>query len=95
VETILWGALGGGAVLVFKNVDALTQLPATLWGGGKQVISSITYCYYEAIESVKDLVAESRMEYEAEAAAIAEVRWGGTPDIAPDPGKINRLRLVN
>ena len=95
METIVWGALGGLAALALENIGGITKLPATLWGGSRQVMSSISYGYYEAIESLKDLVAESRMEYEAVEAAIEEVRvhGGEGPDQAPD--KSSYLKLVN
>jgi hypothetical protein len=35
------------------------------------------------------------MEYEAEVAAIEEVRWRGTTDLDPDSKKVGRLKLVN
>ncbi len=95
METILWGALGGVAALALENVGALTKLPATIWGGSRDLMSSVAYCCYEAMESINDLIAECKMEYEAEVAAIEEVRWQSRMDLDQGPKEVGYLKLVN
>ena len=95
METIVWGALGGLAALALENIREVAKLPAIVWRGNGQLMSSISYYYYEGIEGLKDLVAESMMEYEAEEAAIEEVRVHGGEDFDQAPDKSSSLKLVN
>jgi hypothetical protein len=74
MEMILWGVLGGAVVLVADKFGVVRQAARVACGKGFAPLSAAAFYYYETIERLKDLAAESKMEFEAERAAIEEVR---------------------
>jgi hypothetical protein len=73
MHMILWGMLGGIVVLVVDKLGVIGREAQAAFEG-RAPLSVVEFYYYETIECLKDLVAESKMEYEAERAAIEEVR---------------------
>jgi hypothetical protein len=70
-------ALGivGGAIVLLANKRAGLQTAAVSAGkAGEGVISRFRFCTGEVIENLRDLAAESKLELEAEQAALDEVR---------------------
>jgi len=69
-----WGMLGGAIVLLANKGKGLQSAAATAGKAGQGVISGLKFCTVEVMENLRDLAAESKMELEAEKAALEEVR---------------------
>jgi hypothetical protein len=70
----LWGMLGGAIVLLANKRSGLQSAAASAGKAGQGVVSGFRFCAVEMIENMRDLVAESKLELEAEKAALDEVR---------------------
>jgi hypothetical protein len=69
-----WGVLGGAIVLLANKRSGLQSAAASAGKAGQGVVSGFRFCAVEMIENMRDLVAESKLELEAEKAALDEVR---------------------
>ncbi len=69
-----WGMLGGAIVLLANKRSGLQAAAASAGKAGQGVVSGFRFCAVEMIENMRDLVAESKLELEAEKAALDEVR---------------------
>ena len=69
-----WGIVGGAIVLLANKRVGLQTVAASAGKAGEGVISRFRFCTGEVIENLRDLVAESKLELEAEKAALDEVR---------------------
>jgi hypothetical protein len=69
-----WGVLGGAIVLLANRRSGLQSAAASAGKAGQGVVSGFRFCAVEMIENMRDLVAESKLELEAEKAALDEVR---------------------
>jgi len=65
----------GGAIVIFTK--KCKGLPSGAESADKTrhgILAKLKFCSSEAIESLRDLAAESKMEWEAEKAALDEVK---------------------
>jgi hypothetical protein len=69
-----WGMLGGAIVLLANKRKGLQAAADSAGKAGQGLVSGIKFCTVEMIENLRDLAAESKMELEAEKAALDEVR---------------------
>ena len=69
-----WGVVGGAIVLLTNKRAGLQTAAASAGKAGEGVISRFRFCTVEVIENLRDLAAESKLELEAEKAALDEVR---------------------
>ena len=69
-----WGIVGGAIVLLANKRSGLQSAAASAGKVGQGIISGFRFCAVEAIENLRDLAAESKLELEAEKAALDEVR---------------------
>lgn len=69
-----WGMVGGAIVLLANKRSGLQSAAASAGKAGQGMISGLRFCTVEVIESLRDLAAESKLELEAEKAAMDEVR---------------------
>ncbi|MBF0554046.1 MAG: hypothetical protein HQK96_05735 [Nitrospirae bacterium] len=72
MEMVLAGIFGGAVVYVAGKTDILRNVVKGVIKMGYSVTGAITSGGGETLESIKDIVAESKSEYEAEQAAKAE-----------------------
>jgi len=69
-----WGIVGGAIVLLTNKRTGLQTAAASAGKAGQGVVSGFRFCAVEMVENMRDLVAESKLELEAEKAALDEVR---------------------
>lgn len=69
-----WGMVGGAIVLLANRHKSLHGAAASAGKAGQGIISGFKFCTMEMVESLRDLAAESKLELEAEKAALEEVR---------------------
>lgn len=69
-----WGVVGGAIVLLANKRMGLQSAAESAGKTGRGVISGLRFCTVEVIENLRDLAAESKLELEAEKAALDEVR---------------------
>jgi hypothetical protein len=69
-----WGIVGGAIVLLANKRSGLQSAAASAGKTGQGIVSGFRFCAVEMIENMRDLVAESKLELEAEKAALDEVR---------------------
>jgi len=69
-----WGMVGGAIVLLANKRLGLQSVAASAGKAGDGVVAGFRFCTVEVIENLRDLAAESKMELEAEKAALDEVR---------------------
>jgi len=74
MEELLAGILGGAVVFAAGKSDFFRGALKGLMKMGYAVSDKVTSCSGETAESVKDLLAESKSEYEAAKAANAEAK---------------------
>ena len=74
-----WGMIGGAVVLLSNKRMGLQSAAESAGKAGQGVISGLRFCTIEVIENLRDLVAESKLELEAEKAALEEVRLHDKP----------------
>lgn len=67
-----WGIVGGALVILANKGPESGAESADKNGRG--ILAKLKFCSSEAIENLRDLAAESKMEWEAEKAALDEVR---------------------
>lgn len=65
--------VGGAIVVLVKKCKALHGAAESAGKTGRGFLSTLAFFPSETIENLKDLVAESKMEWEAEKAAMEEV----------------------
>ncbi len=68
-----WGMLGGVIVLMAKRSKRMSSVAESAGKVDQGIIGRMKFCASELVEDFRDLVAESKMELEAEKAAQAEV----------------------
>jgi hypothetical protein len=74
MEEILLAVLGGAAVVVLANKSTIVRnATKSVIKAGYGVAAMVTEGGSSAVETVKDLMAESKAEFEASKAAKAEV----------------------
>ncbi|MBL7177572.1 MAG: hypothetical protein ISS66_17260 [Desulfobacteraceae bacterium] len=67
-----WGMVGGAVmILVNKGFQSGGESQGKTCHG---VMGKLRFCASEVVESLRDLAAESKMEWEAEKASLEEVR---------------------
>jgi hypothetical protein len=74
MEALIWGMVGGGIVALGGKVKALCGLAESVGKTGHGPMTTLEFIYAETVENLKDLVAESKMEWQAEQAALEEAR---------------------
>ena len=74
MEALIWGMVGGGIISLTNKVKALCGQAKSGGKSGHGLMATLGFCYSETVESLKDLVAESKMEWQAEQAAMEEAR---------------------
>ena len=73
MEGLIWGIVGGAIVILTKKSKKLPSGTESEDKTGHGILAKLKFCSSEAIENFRDLAAESKMEWEAEKAAIEEV----------------------
>jgi hypothetical protein len=71
---IFWGMVGGAIVLLANKRKGFQAVATSAGKAGEGVIAGFRFCTVEFIENLRDLAAESKLELEAEKAALEEVR---------------------
>ena len=71
---IFWGMVGGAIVLLANKRAGLHSAAESAGKAGQGVLSGFRFCTVEVIECLRDLAAESKLELEAEKAAMEEIR---------------------
>jgi hypothetical protein len=66
--------VGGGIVALTGKVKALCGQAESVGKTGRGLMTSLGYICAETVESLKDLVAEGKTEWQAEQAAVEEAR---------------------
>jgi hypothetical protein len=74
MEALIWGIVGGGFVALAGKLKALYGQAKSVGKTGHGPMTTMNFICAETAEELKDLVAESKAEWQAEQAAIAEVR---------------------
>jgi hypothetical protein len=74
MEALIWGIVGGGLVALAGKVKALCGQAKSVEKTGHGPMATMKFVCAETAEELKDLVAESKMEWQAEQAAITETR---------------------
>lgn len=74
MEELLAGVVGGAVVFAAGKSDFFRNALKGLMKMGYAVSDKVTSCGGETTESIKDLLAESKSEYEAVKAATAEAK---------------------
>jgi hypothetical protein len=74
MEALIWGMVGGGIVALTGKVKALCGQAESGGKTGHGLMTTLGFFYSETVENLKDLVAESKMEWQAEQAAMDEAR---------------------
>ncbi|OQY42965.1 MAG: hypothetical protein B6240_13460 [Desulfobacteraceae bacterium 4572_87] len=69
-----WGMVGGAIVLLANKSRGFQVAAASAGKAGQGIVSGVRFCAVEVIENLRDLAAESKLELEAEKAALEEVR---------------------
>jgi hypothetical protein len=69
-----WGMVGGAIVLLVNKSSGFQAVAASAGKAGQGIVSGARFCAVEVIENLRDLAAESKLELEAEKAALEEVR---------------------
>ena len=69
-----WGMVGGAIVLFANQHHALQQAAASAGKAGCGIMAGLKFCTVEIVENLRDLAAESKLEWEAEKASLDEVR---------------------
>jgi hypothetical protein len=69
-----WGMVGGAIVLLSSKRSGFQSAAESAGKAGQGIISGLRFCTVEVIENLRDLAAESKLELEAEKAALDEVR---------------------
>ncbi|MCG6552013.1 MAG: hypothetical protein L7F77_06775 [Candidatus Magnetominusculus sp. LBB02] len=72
METLISGVIGGAVVFVAGKSDFLRNSLKGVIKMGYSVTDALTTGGGETLESIKDIIAESKSEYDAEQAAKAE-----------------------
>lgn len=67
-----WGIVGGALVILANKGPESGAESADKNGRG--ILAKLKFCSSEAIENLRDLAAESKIEWESERAAIEEAR---------------------
>ena len=74
MEGLFWGIVGGAIVILTKKCKGLPSGAESVDKTGHWILAKLKFCSSEAIENLRDLAAESKMEWEAEKAALDEVK---------------------
>ena len=69
-----WGIVGGAIVLLANKHNGLQSAIESAGKAGCGVMAGLKFRTVEIIENLRDLTAESKLEWEAEKAALDEVR---------------------
>ena len=69
-----WGMIGGAIIILAKKGKGLQSGAESVETTRHGILAKLKFCSSEAIENLRDLAAESKMEWEAEKAALDEVR---------------------
>lgn len=87
MEAIIGGMLGGVVVLLVGRCKTIFGAAALLSRHRELAYSAAAFACSEAVERIKDLAIESKMEFEAEQAATEEVRSKAAEATSVDLGK--------
>ncbi len=74
MEGLFWGMVGGAIVILMDKCKGFKSAAEPADKISKGILAKLAFCYSETIESLRDLAAESKMEWEAEKAAMDEAR---------------------
>ncbi|MBC8420579.1 MAG: hypothetical protein H8E10_18505 [Desulfobacterales bacterium] len=73
MEGFFWGMFGGAIVMLVNKCKGLPSAAESADKNRHGILAKLKFCSSEAIENLRDLAAESKMEWEAEKAALDEV----------------------
>jgi hypothetical protein len=74
MEGLFLGMIGGAIVILAKKCKGLPSGAESVNKTRHGILAKLKFCSSEAIENLRDLAAESKMEWEAEKAALDEVK---------------------
>jgi hypothetical protein len=74
MEALIWGIVGGGIVALAGKFKALCGQAKSVGKTDHGPMTTMKFICAETVEELKDLVAESKTEWQAEQAAIDEAR---------------------
>lgn len=74
MTAFFWGMVGGAIVILANKQKKLQGAAESAGKAGQGCMTRLKFCATEVVENIKDLMAESKMELEAEKASLEEVR---------------------